>query len=245
MPENWTVLSPSWGDVRYHRLVHLSSRNFDQLWMDQKLLFLINREWTNPALDRLMALMSSAAFWTLPLVIAGVATLIWGGFKGRTFIFLALVALALSDGVVGRALKRSVHRQRPEYTQVGVRMLDLEKPAYTGIFRPPHEKYSHGTGNKQDGGSFPSNHASNSAAVAMLAALIWRRWGWLALIPGLLVAYSRVYVGSHWPSDVLAGVFIGFAVAWFVLALAELIWRRWSVTRWPDIARERPSLLSA
>ena len=213
--------------------------------MDQKLLFLINREWTSPALDRLMALMSSAAFWTIPLVIAGVATLIWGGFRGRTFVFLALVALALSDGVVGRVVKRSVNRQRPEHTQVGVRVLDLEKPAYTGLLRPLKEKFSLGTGRDEEGGSFPSNHASNTAAVALLAALFWRPWGWLALVPGLLVAYSRVYVGSHWPSDALAGVCIGFAVALFVLALAELIWRRWGVRRWPQIARAHPSLLSA
>ena len=165
--------------------------------MDQKLLFLINREWTSPALDRLMAAMSSAAFWMGPLVLAGLATLIWGGFKGRTFVILALVAFALTDGVVGRVLKRSVNRQRPHQTQVGVRMLDLEKPAFTGIFRPLKDKLSLGTGREKEGRSFPSNHASNTAAVALLAALFWRRLGWLAFIPALLVAYSRVYVGSH------------------------------------------------
>ena len=213
--------------------------------MDQKLLFLINREWTSPALDRLMAVMSSAAFWMGPLVLAGLATLIWGGFKGRTFVILALVAFALTDGVVGRVLKRSVNRQRPHQTQVGVRMLDLEKPAFTGIFRPLKDKLSLGTGRDKEGRSFPSNHASNTAAVALLAALFWRRLGWLAFIPALLVAYSRVYVGSHWPSDALAGVCIGCAVALFVLALAELIWRRWGVRRWPHIAHVHPSLLSA
>jgi membrane-associated phospholipid phosphatase len=213
--------------------------------MDQKLLFLINREWTSPALDRLMAVMSSAAFWTIPLVIAGIATLIWGGFKGRTFVILALVAFALSDGVVGRVLKRSVNRLRPHQTQVGVRMIDLDKPAYTGIFRPLKDKLSLGTGRNQEGRSFPSNHASNTAAVALLTCLFWRRWGWLAFIPSLSVAYSRVYVGSHWPSDALAGVCIGFAVALFVLALAETAWRRWGALRWPQIARTHPSLLSA
>ena len=213
--------------------------------MDQKLLFLINREWTSPALDLLMALMSSAAFWTVPLVIAGISTLIWGGFKGRTFVFLALVALALSDGAICRVLKRSVNRQRPEHTQVGVRVLDLQKPAYNGILRPLREKVSLGTGSDEEGGSFPSNHASNTAAVVMLAALFWRRWGWLAFIPGLLVAYSRVYVGSHWPSDSIVGVFIGCFVAILVFALAKLAWRRWGEHRWPDIARAHPSLLSA
>jgi len=213
--------------------------------MDQKLLFLINREWTSPALDRLMAVMSSAAFWTVPLVIAGIATLIWGGFKGRTFVILALISFAISDGVVGRIVKRTANRLRPHQTQVGVRMLDLDKPAYIAIFRPLKDKLSLGTGRDQEGRSFPSNHASNTAAVALLACLFWRRWGWLAFFPALLVAYSRVYVGSHWPSDALGGICIGLTVSFFVLAVAELAWRRWGVRRWPEIARAHPSLLSA
>jgi undecaprenyl-diphosphatase len=213
--------------------------------MDQKLLFLINREWTSPALDRLMAIMSSSAFWMIPLVITGVAALIWGGFRARTFVLLALIAFGLNDGVVGRILKHRVNRLRPHQTQVGVRMIDLEKPAYSGLFRPLKDKLSLGTSRKQDGRSFPSNHASNTMAVALLAALFWRRWGWLAFFPALLVAYSRVYVGSHWPSDALAGICIGLSVALLVLAAAEAFWRRWGRRLLPSVAAHHESLLSA
>jgi membrane-associated phospholipid phosphatase len=213
--------------------------------MDQKLLFLINREWTSSGLDRLMAIMSSAAFWTVPLVIAGVLTLVRGGVRGRAFVIVALLAFGICDGIVGRMLKRSVARLRPHQTEVGVRMLDLARPAYAGVFRPLKSKLSLGTGRDQAGRSFPSNHASNTAAVALLAALFFRRWGWLAFIPAMLVAYSRVYVGSHWPSDVLSGICIGFAVALFVLALAEWAWRRYARRVWPDAAERHPSLLTA
>ena len=213
--------------------------------MDQKLLFLINREWTSSALDRLMAVMSSAAFWTIPLVIAGVLTLVRGGFRGRAFVIVALLAFGISDGVVGRILKKTVARPRPHQTEVGVRMIDLQAPAYAGVFKPLKVKTSLGTGGDQPGRSFPSNHASNTAAIALLAALFFPGWGWLAFIPSSLVAYSRVYVGSHWPSDVIVGILIGFAVACLALALAELAWRRWGKRALPQMAEHHPTLLPA
>jgi membrane-associated phospholipid phosphatase len=213
--------------------------------MDQKFLFLINREWASPGLDRLMAAMSSTALWMVPLVLAGIATLIWGGFKGRAFLLLAVIAFGISDGIVGRILKREVSRFRPHQTEVGVRMIDLNQPAYTGLFRPVKEKYSSGTNRTGEGRSFPSNHASNTSAVALLAAIFWRKWGWLAFVPALLVAYSRVYVGSHWPSDALAGVCLGFGVALLVLAIAEFVWRKWGPRMLPQVSKQHPSLLSA
>jgi membrane-associated phospholipid phosphatase len=219
--------------------------------MDQKLLFLINREWTSSALDRLMAIMSSAAFWAVPLGIAAILALVWGGFRARAFVILALLAFGFCDGVVGRVLKRSgatptrTRRARNTRPQNRYKSPRSHRPAYASVFRPVKVKTSLGTGRDQEGRSFPSNHAANTAAVAMLAALFFRRWGWLAFGPSLLVAYSRVYVGSHWPSDVIVGICIGFAVACFVLAVSEWAWRRFGRRALPEIAERHPTLLPA
>jgi undecaprenyl-diphosphatase len=57
--------------------------------------------------------------------------------------------------------------------------------------------------------SFPSDHATAAFAIAMAIFLRSRRAGWLALAMAALVSLSRVAVGTHYPSDVLAGATIG------------------------------------
>lgn len=214
--------------------------------MDQKLLFLINREWSSPALDKLMALASSAAFWAIPLGLAALWLAWKGGFRGRVFVLVALVAFGITDGIVGRNLKRSVNRLRPHQSEFGVRMIDLARPVWKGLAQPVREKLSLGSSRfkKEDGRSFPSNHSANTAAVALVAALLFR-WGWLVFLPALLVSYSRIYTGAHWPSDVAAGVFIGCGTGLVAFLAAEWVWRKFGERFAPRVAARHPSLLTA
>ena len=71
--------------------------------------------------------------------------------------------------------------------------------------------------------SFPSGHAATSAAGAViLSALVGRGvWRWLTLL-AILIGFSRVYVGVHYPGDVLAGALLGAAVALGFLRLLRL-----------------------
>ncbi|MFN2539099.1 MAG: phosphatase PAP2 family protein [Mycobacteriales bacterium] len=68
--------------------------------------------------------------------------------------------------------------------------------------------------------SFPSDHATMAGAAA--AGLLWahRRLGWAAVAAAALMAFSRVYVGAHYPIDVLAGLAVGAAVAALTQQLA-------------------------
>ena len=68
--------------------------------MDQKLLFLINREWTGPVLDRVMAVASSAALWTVPLVLLVLAVIVRGGFRARAFAVVVLLVGALASPAI-------------------------------------------------------------------------------------------------------------------------------------------------
>ena len=212
--------------------------------MDLKLLFLINREWTGPVLDRVMTAISSSSLWIVPFVLLVVAVLVRGGFRARAFTAVVLLAVVLCDSVAGYGVKKAVGRMRPGESEFGVRQLSLESPAVRGVFQPVREMVSLGNDTESAGRSFPSNHSANTACAALLAAIFFRRWGWLAFFPALLVSYSRVYTGSHWPSDVLAGICVGFGMAMFALLIAESLWRRFGARLSPAMAARFPSLLS-
>ncbi|WP_372350747.1 phosphatase PAP2 family protein [Streptomyces sp. KL116D] len=67
--------------------------------------------------------------------------------------------------------------------------------------------------------SFPSNHATIAAAAAVGLALAWPKVGWLTVPMAILMAFSRVFVGVHYPHDVAAGLLLGTLVALLVVRL--------------------------
>lgn len=69
--------------------------------------------------------------------------------------------------------------------------------------------------------SFPSDHAMVAGAFVGGLALVHRRWAGLAAVLAVLLAFARVYVGVHYPTDVAAGLLIGATVA-VVLVLSPL-----------------------
>lgn len=192
-----------------------------------------------------MAVISSSALWSVPLAILVVAILLKGGFRARAFLGVALLAFVMSDAVFGYSIKRAVGRLRPYESEFGVWKLELERPAWKGAMAPVKKEISLGTELDGNGRSFPSNHASNTAAAASVTALFYRRRGWLAFLPAFAVGYSRVYTGVHWPSDVLAGICLGMGVAIFALVLSETLWRWLTPRLSPRLAAEHPSLLSS
>ncbi len=164
-----------------------------------------------PLADALARALSSRA-----LGLAAVAVLlVIGARRVRLTALLSglAIAIAVSDGVGSQLLRPWLARQRPCYA--------LPSSAVRWV------------GAASDVGSMPSLHAANFFAIAVLAAAIDRRLAIPAFALALGVALSRVYLGVHWPADVVAGACWG-AIAGSVGAAVLLRFGR----RRPDRNRE-------
>src|ERR1700731_1431926 len=211
--------------------------------MDQAVFHLINQRWTNPALDLFMAAISNIEIWKPFLVVIGLCLVIWGGFRGRAFVFCLLISLLMAEQVTS-ALKTLVDRRRPKQVQV-VRMVELQKarPEFLTVFKKPNIAYSDRSDAKRGGPSFPSGHTTNNTIIAVCCTIFYRRRGALYWIIAAAVAYSRIYLGAHWPSDVLATFFLATGEALLILAGLEALWRRLAPRQLPEVYARHPSLI--
>ena len=141
------------------------------------------------------------------VVVAAVLALLW---RRPWFLAVLVVADLSADGLsfalrdlIGRARPPSVYREPPPLVAV------------------PHSD------------AFPSGHASAAFACATVLAWGSRRLAVPAFVLAAAIAWSRVYVGVHWPLDVLGGALLGVATA----TLLVLVTRRWRLRAEADRAR--------
>ena len=170
-----------------------------QLWgllrgLDYTLFHWINESWANSWFDAFFPWLTNldrdrVFLWGALPVAAAWWVYARRGRAVKTLLAMAL-AIGLCDAFAYRFIKPLVKRPRP--TQAGIAM--------TLRTHPPG---SYG---------FPSNHACNTFAGAAVLALAEPPLLWPALAAAALVAYSRVYVGVHFPADVLAGALLGLLV---------------------------------
>lgn len=212
--------------------------------MDQFLFHLINEQWTSPALDLFMAAMSDVEIWKPVLIGLALYALVFMGFKGRAFVLCLLITLLLSEQVFVRTLKSAIDRRRPKQVQP-VRMVQLERtsPAFLTLFKKLTIRVSDETDHTKSGPSFPSGHVTDNVIIAMMCALFFRRWGWLYFIVAAAVGYSRIYLGAHWPSDIIATAFMAGGIALLMVALLEFLWKTLAPRWGPQLYARHPRLI--
>ncbi len=153
--------------------------------------------WLDPVMVLFTRAGTKGAIW----FALAVGLLIAGSAHARWAAVLSSTALLLGEGLINWLLKPIFRRDRP-YKHPGLSRLLVAAPG-------PH--------------SWPSAHAGSSAAAAVVLSALYPLWSPLFIGVALVIAYSRVYVGVHYPLDVLAGIIVGILAALAVLAAAALV----------------------
>lgn len=159
----------------------------------------IRQEWMNGFWKAVTFLGDAGWFW----IVLSVILLCFK--KTRSVGIAALLALLIGALITNVTLKNLIARIRPYEVVEGLSILVSK----------PHDY------------SFPSGHTCASfAAATVYYKMFSKKWGIPALILAALIAFSRLYVGVHYPTDVLAGLLIGVLAGWVAYKLVTVMMQR-------------------
>jgi undecaprenyl-diphosphatase len=169
--------------------------------LDKSLLYYVNAVWTSPFLDVFFPAitdMHKLLWFKIVIVPLMLGLFVWKYQKRGLLIFLGLLlTLGLSDVTGNHLFKKNFARPRP-----------ADEPGNSVIVRAPYGGYS-----------LVSNHAANMFALAKYTSDFVPQVRIPFYIAAVLVSYSRIYNGVHYPSDVGIGGLLGWWIAWAMSAL--------------------------
>lgn len=185
-------------------------KKLDWIAIDEAIFRSINVNGHHIVLDYILPFIRNKYFW-VPLYLF-LISVIWINFPRKAIYFLLSMVLCifLSDTISSEWVKKTVKRVRPCNQEVLAQEVKLLVHCGSGY-------------------SFPSSHATNHFALALFLIVglgkIWPRIKIPLLIWAGLISFAQVYVGVHFPVDILAGAilgsFIGWAIARMYLKMAE------------------------
>ncbi len=164
-----------------------------------------NEALANPVGDWFFVFITEIKNFYVIYAVALIALMWFGKKRGVITVALLLLTIVFSDQISSFLVKPLFDRLRPCHVLEHVRLLV-------------------GCGG---GKSFTSSHATNNFAMAVLVSHFYPRARYYLMTWAALVAFSRVYVGVHYPSDILGGAVLGSLVALAVIFLYEQGMKLW------------------
>jgi len=183
-------------------------------WDTELLLYLNSMH--NSFFDKLMWIISGSKTW-IPLYLL----IIWGIFRKRNIkeaafiLLMLLISIALADLISTRIFKEFFQRLRPSHTEAIVHLLHL---------------HQYSDGNFYQGGlyGFVSSHAANTFVIASFSSFVFRNKTYTILffLWASMVSYSRIYLGVHYPLDILFGALLGILLAYLIFFIFKYYRKR-------------------
>ena len=172
----------------------------DQLLKLDTNLFLWFNSHHSPFWDDVMWLISGRIEW-LPLYLVLITCIIYRfRWKSIPILIAVILTIALADQLAVKAFKEVFERLRPTHNPEIQHLVHIVNDYRGGSY------------------GFVSNHAANSFSLAMFISLLFKNhyitigmFFW-----AFLVSYSRIYLGVHYPGDILGGIALGIGIGWFI-----------------------------
>ncbi|HZH54607.1 MAG TPA: phosphatase PAP2 family protein [Sphingobacteriaceae bacterium] len=169
----------------------------DLIALDKEWFALINQGMSNPFFDWLLPILRNMFTWAPLYLFIIIFTIRNYKKEGVAMVAAILINFGISDWTSSTLIKKSVERIRP------CNEIELREDIIVRV--------SCGSGY-----SFTSSHATNHMALAaMLSVLFYRRWKhivWISILWALAIGFSQIYVGVHYPGDVIVGTLLGAAI---------------------------------
>lgn len=166
---------------------------------DNAILLFINNMLHNPVLDKLMVFITSLG--NLGLIWIAISLILISIKKYRTIGLISIGALIISSILGEGILKHLIQRPRPNGEINGITMLISKPITY----------------------SFPSGHTSSSFAAALVLSRYFKKFSWIFWGLAVAIAFSRLYLYVHFPSDILGGAILGLISGGIAIKISERI----------------------
>ncbi|MBC8322280.1 MAG: phosphatase PAP2 family protein [Candidatus Marinimicrobia bacterium] len=183
--------------------------------IDTALFYFFNGKLSNPIFDFIMPIITNQDYWAIPILILVFGLIFKGGSRGKITAALLILSVVATDSISAQFIKPMIGRLRPSHTFIESINLLVHKGG----------KYS-----------FVSNHAANMFCAAAVITYFYSKWKYILFALAAIVAFSRVYVGVHYPGDVIFGGLFGFGIAWVVISL-------WVIVKMREIKRGKTWVL--